>query len=112
MYPNNTNMNFTIDLPERMSFNRRWNVTLKSLIIPNTLYNICDDLFYIKYRQFGKGGLNTTLQIKNVCYRSISLLIREIQSIFDSNKIPLKIKDYGGGIIIMYKYWRKKLSER
>ena len=65
MYPNNTNMNFTIDLPERMSFNRRWNVTLKSLIIPNTLYNICDDLFYIKYIQFGKGGINTTLHIKN-----------------------------------------------
>ena len=112
MYPNNTNMNFTIDLPERMSFNRRWNVTLKSLIIPNTLYNICDDLFYIKYIQFGKGGLNTTLQIKNGCYRSISLLIREIQRIFDSNKIPLKIKDYGGRIIIMYKYWRKKMTER
>ena len=112
MYPNNTNMNFTIDLPERMSFNRRWNVTLKSLIIPNTLYNICDDLFYIKYIQFGKGSLNTTLQIKNGCYRSISLLIREIQSIFDSNKIPLKIKDYGGRIIIMYKYWRKKMTER
>lgn len=112
MYPNNTNMNFTIDLPERMSFNRRWNVTLKSLIIPNTLYNICDDLFYIKYIQFGKGGLNTTLQIKNGCYRNISLLIREIQSIFDSNKIPLKIKDYGGRIIIMYKYWRKKMTER
>ena len=112
MYPNNTNMNFTIDLPERMSFNRRWNVTLKSLIIPNTLYNICDDLFYIKYIQFGKGSLNTTLQIKNGCYRNISLLIREIQSIFDSNKIPLKIKDYGGRIIIMYKYWRKKMSER
>ena len=112
MYPNNTNMNFTIDLPERMSFNRRWNVTLKSLIIPNTLYNICDDLFYIKYIQFGKGSLNTTLQIKNGCYRNISLLIREIQSIFDSNKIPLKIKDYGGRIIIMYKHWRKKMSER
>ena len=95
-----------------MSFNRRWNVTLKSLIIPNTLYNICDDLFYIKYIQFGKGSLNTTLQIKNGCYRNISLLIREIQSIFDSNKIPLKIKDYGGRIIIMYKYWRKKMTER
>ena len=112
MYPNNTNMNFTIDLPERMSFNRRWNVTLKSLIIPNTLYNICDDLFYIKYIQFGKGSLNTKLHIKNGCYRNISLLIREIQSIFDSNKIPLKIKDYGGRIIIMYKYWRKKMTER
>ena len=112
MYPNNTNMNFTIDLPERMSFNRRWNVTLKSLIIPNTLYNICDDLFYIKYIQFGKGSLNTKLHIKNGCYRNISLLIREIQRIFDSNKIPLKIKDYGGRIIIMYKYWRKKMTER
>lgn len=112
MYPNNTNMEFTIDLPERMSFNKRWNVTLKSLFIPNTLYNICDDLFYIKYIQYGKGGMKKILHIKNGCYRNINLLIREIQRIFDSNKISLKIKDYGGRIIIMYKHWRKKMTER
>ena len=47
-------MEFTIGLPERVSFNKRWNVTLKSLFIPNTLYNICDDLFYIKYIQYVK----------------------------------------------------------
>ena len=67
VYPKNNNMEFTIELPERMNFNKKWNVTLKSLFIPNTLYNIYDNLFYIKYQKYGKGSFSKTRHIKNGC---------------------------------------------
>ena len=38
-YPMNSNMEFTIDLPERLEFRRNWNVVLKSLFIPNKFVN-------------------------------------------------------------------------
>ena len=112
MYPKNSNMEFTIDLPERMSFNKKWNVTLKSLFIPNTLYNIYDDLFYIKYHKYGKGSFGTIQYIKNGCYKNITTLLGEIQDNLDQAKIPLVIKDVGGKIKIMYKKWRKGLTFR
>ena len=46
-YPKNNNMEFTIDLPERLEFRRNWNVVLKSLFIPNKFVN--GDGIYIKY---------------------------------------------------------------
>ena len=40
LYPNNTNTDFNIELPERMNFRRNWTVALKSLHLPNKIMNI------------------------------------------------------------------------
>ena len=42
LYPKNNSMEFTIELPERLSFNRNWQVTLKSLFIPNKNLHLND----------------------------------------------------------------------
>ena len=47
LYSNNTATEFTIELPERMSFRRNWSVTLKSLFIPNKINYV--DGCYLKY---------------------------------------------------------------
>ena len=47
LYPKNNNMEFTIDLPERMDFRRNWHVALKSLFIPNKFVTFDD--CYVKY---------------------------------------------------------------
>ena len=54
LYPNNNNMEFTIDLPERLSFNRHWQVTLKSLFIPNKILHLDD--CYIRYYYYNWTG--------------------------------------------------------
>ena len=42
-------MEFIIDLPERLSFCRNWQVTLKSLFIPNKIHNVVDCYFKFYY---------------------------------------------------------------
>ena len=39
LYPENHSTSFRIDLPERLCFNRDWQVTLKSLFLPNNIQN-------------------------------------------------------------------------
>jgi len=47
LYPKNNSMEFTIELPERLSFNRNWQVTLKSLFISNKILYLND--CYVRY---------------------------------------------------------------
>lgn len=46
-FPDNHNMDFTICLPERLQFNRRWQVALKTILIPTRYFNIYDDSCWI-----------------------------------------------------------------
>ena len=50
LYPKNDNMEFTIDLPQRMSFRTDWHVALKSLFIPNKFINGVG--VYVKYYHY------------------------------------------------------------
>ena len=49
LYANNNPMDFKIELPERLSFPNEWSVSLKSLFLPNSLYNISTNNYYFKY---------------------------------------------------------------
>ena len=49
IYPNNTSMDFTIKLPERMEFRRNWQMALKTLFLPGKLFNIYEDSCWMKY---------------------------------------------------------------
>ena len=112
LYPKNSNMEFTIKLPERMNFKRNWNLALKSLFISNTMENICDDNFFFKYYKYGQAHSSNSNQIiKNGRYKTIHKIIEEIQSMFDKSKINLKIVSINQKVKIYYTR-RKKVNRQ
>ena len=103
LYPKNNNMEFTINLPERMDFTKNWNIALKSLFISNTMENICENKFYFQYYQDGHQWSNDVQFIKNGSYKDIQELANEIESMFIKKKIPLKISLQNGKVKIYLK---------
>jgi hypothetical protein len=47
-FPNNTSADFTIRLPERLEFNKRWEVTLRNIFLGNDMFNIYSDSCWLK----------------------------------------------------------------
>ena len=47
-FPNNTPSDFTIRLPERLEFNKRWEVTLRNIFLGNDMFNIYSDSCWMK----------------------------------------------------------------
>ena len=47
LYLTNTSTDFPIELPQRLKFNRHWQITLKTLFLPNRIHNIKD--CYLEY---------------------------------------------------------------
>ena len=83
LYPENNNMEFTIELPERMDFRRNWTLALKSLHISNLFYNIHgEDCFY----RFKTPYVKIEGKIPDGKYSTISSLIEALQSSWDSWK--------------------------
>lgn len=52
-YPNNTNMNFSIELAERIDFSSNWTVVLKGLAMTSGIFNVQDDSFSLEYEEDG-----------------------------------------------------------
>ena len=105
LYPENTNMEFTIELPERMNFRRNWHLSLKSLYIPNTIFNIYEKTcFYVYYEQASENQEEKKAAefVKEGCYPTLSALIEILQSMWDAKKLPLKIKEKNGKVQIEY----------
>ena len=47
-FPNNTSADFTIRLPERLQFNKQWEVTLRNIFLGNDMFNIYRDSCWLK----------------------------------------------------------------
>ena len=47
-FPNNTPDDFTIRLPERLEFNKQWEVTLRNIFLGNDMFNIYSDSCWLK----------------------------------------------------------------
>jgi len=47
LYQTNTSIDYTIELPQWLKFNRKWQITLKTLFLTNRICNIKD--CYLKY---------------------------------------------------------------
>jgi hypothetical protein len=47
-FPNNTPADFTIRLPERLEFNKQWEVTLRNIFFGNDMFNIYKDSCWMK----------------------------------------------------------------
>ena len=56
LYDENSPTNFRIELPERIILPENWGVSLKSLFLTNTLYNITSDKFFMSYEEEYRPG--------------------------------------------------------
>lgn len=96
LYPNNSSTDFVIELPERLEFNRHWQVTLKSLFLPNKIHNI--ENCFLSYEEYEAGENGTLIKLirktkVNVSgyFPSTNLLINELRDKIGRDELPIRI---------------------
>ena len=104
-YPENNATNFTIDLPERLSFRRNWHVTLKSLFIPDSIQNVPECfMFYWQGRPLDSGGFEVSqkvnLKIKEGNYLTIESILTDLSKQISEAKLPITIELHDGKVKI------------
>ena len=93
LFPSNNNMEFTIELVERMEFRRNWHVTLKSLFITNCFFNVHSCEFtYFRFR-YGHMIHRKRVQMKDGVYRSLADIIKLIDESLLKNKLDLIVSE-------------------
>ena len=104
LYSKNSSMDFTIDLPERMDFRRNWHVALKSLFIPNKLYNIynCYFKFYYYNWKYQSQHSATSFNIMPGYYANLQDLIDTFNRALKIYEIKLHCKIVDGKVVINY----------
>ena len=105
VYPENSATNFTIDLPERLSFRRNWHVTLKSLFLPNNIQNVPECfMFYWQGRPLDSGGFEVSqkvnLKIKEGNYLTIESILTDLSKQISEAKLPITIELHDGKVKI------------
>ena len=104
-YPENNATNFTIDLPERLSFRRNWHVTLKSLFIPDSIQNVPECfLIYFQGKIGDNGGFQASrivnLRLKEGNYPSIDSILNELSEQISDGELPITIELHEGKVKI------------
>ena len=104
-YPENNATNFTIDLPERLSFRRNWHVTLKSLFIPDSIQNVPECfMFYWQGRPLDSGGFEVlqkvNLKLKEGNYLTIDNILTHLSKQISEAKLPITIELHDGKVKI------------
>ena len=105
LYPQNTNTDFTIELPERLNFRRNWTVTLKTLFLSNKIQNI--DGGECRFRVWTPLGVVTrekSFIIQSGSYTTLSSLLHEISELFKKENMPFHIDVVKGGRVKIRKY--------
>ena len=106
LYPENNATEFTIELPERLSFNRHWQVTLKSLFLPNKIHNVQKCWFTYSVFKKDEGALkhvsNKKIYLKEGNYPSLDSLINEMFDGIAKHKIPIRIYEFNGKVKIKF----------
>ena len=105
VYPENTATNFTIDLPERLSFRRNWYVTLKSLFIPDSIQNVPECfMFYWQGRPLDRGGFEAlhkvNLKLKEGNYPTIEGILTDLSEQISEAMLPITIEQHDGKVKI------------
>ena len=106
-FPHNNPSDFTIKFPERLEFNKQWEVTLKNIFIGNDLYNIYKDSCWMKVFILQNAKADDDLSgspsssdlsfyekhitLKDGKYKSIDELCAYIQTLFEKENLKLKI---------------------
>ena len=97
-YPQNNNMEFSIELPERMDFRTNWHVTLKSLFITNNLFNVNScEYGYFRFR-YGHLTHGWRRPLKDGNYQSLSEIVKLLEESFQKNGVDLFVRESSGYI--------------
>lgn len=112
LYPKNNSMEFTIELPERLSFNRNWQVTLKSLFIPNKILHLDDcyvKYYYSKWSKFRTLRRNA-LKISSRSHSTIESFLKHFNMVLEIFHIKIRGDIVDGRVELTYydnwKEWR------
>ena len=98
LYPENTNTDFIIELPERLNFRQNWTVTLKTLFLSNKIQNIED--CHVQYKKINPIGYivrEKTFALKNGNYGTLASFIYEIAEEFKRTSMPFSISEVENG---------------
>ena len=98
LYPENTNTDFIIELPERLNFRQNWTVTLKTLFLSNKIQNIED--CHVQYKLINPIGYivrEKTFALKNGNYGTLASFIYEIAEEFKRTSMPFSISEVENG---------------
>ena len=98
LYPENTNTDFIIELPERLNFRQNWTVTLKTLFLSNKIQNIED--CHVQYTKFTPTGYvvgQKAFTLKNGNYGTLASFIHEIAEEFKRKSMPFRISEVENG---------------
>ena len=98
LYPENTNTDFIIELPERLNFRQNWTVTLKTLFLSNKIQNIED--CHVRYKKINPIGYivrEKTFALKNGNYGTLASFIYEIAEEFKRTSMPFSISEVENG---------------
>ena len=98
LYPENTNTDFIIELPERLNFRQNWTVTLKTLFLSNKIQNIED--CHVQYRKINPIDYvvrEKAFTLKNGNYGTLASFIHEIAEEFKRTSMPFSISEVENG---------------
>ena len=104
LYPKNNSMEFTIDLPERLSFNRHWQVTLKSLFIPNKILHLDGCLIRYNYYNWAKFEqlANWELKMRSLYHPTIESFVHLFNAVLQLYKIKIHGKIVDNKVVLEY----------
>ena len=112
IYPENTATSFTIELPERLTFNKHWQVTMKSLFLSNNIHNVsnCWMMYYqstegkgTKYKDGYKVLHSVKLALKEGNYSTIDSVLNDLSKQMLNAKLPISIQEQEGKVKIRCK---------
>ena len=112
IYPENTATSFTIELPERLCFNKHWQVTMKSLFLPNNIHNVpnCWMMYYqsteckdTKYKGRHKVLHSVKLELKEGNYPTIDSVLNDLSKQMLDAQLPISIQEHEGKVKIRCK---------
>ena len=101
LYPNNTSTDFTIELPERLNFNRNWTVSAKSLFLSNKIHNIEDCYATLTIIDGGYFSSSKRVTLKNGNYTTIEIFLNELQAVLKKGRIPIDVRQNENGRVRM-----------
>ena len=104
LYPKNNSMEFTIELPERLSFNRNWQVTLKSLFISNKILYLNDCYVRYFYYNWSKHeGFNLKeLIMSSKPHSTIESFLKQFNIVLDIYKIKIRGEIVDEKVVLTY----------
>lgn len=103
-FPDNTNSDFRIRLPQRLEFNRSWSVCLKSIFLGNDLFNIFSEYCYITYKKITEENTDKDIiiRLKSARYVSIDQIFEQLNSHFEEKKIPIEFSNANERSMVVY----------